>query len=46
MISEHATGLDLFVDLDVIDDKGVERAKKRLSEALLALTARGKPATS
>ena len=46
VISEHGKGLDLFIDLDVIDDNGVERAKKRLSEALLALTARGKPATS
>ncbi|RWN57329.1 adenylate/guanylate cyclase domain-containing protein [Mesorhizobium sp.] len=45
VISEHATGLDLFLDVEAIDEKGVERAKKRLSEALLALTARSKPAT-
>jgi class 3 adenylate cyclase len=40
VISEHSTGLDLFLDLDAMDDKGVERAKKRLAEALLALTVR------
>jgi adenylate cyclase len=43
VISEHVTGLDLFLDLDAIDDDGVQRAKKRLSEALLALSVRGKP---
>jgi hypothetical protein len=37
------TGLDLFLDLDAIDDDGVQRAKKRLSEALLALSVRGQP---
>ena len=46
VISEHATGLDLFVDMEAIDENGVERAKKRLSEALLALTARSNPAAS
>ncbi|MER9068902.1 adenylate/guanylate cyclase domain-containing protein [Mesorhizobium sp. M0902] len=44
VISEHATGLDLFLDVEAIDENGVERAKKRLSEALLALTIRSKPA--
>ena len=44
VISEHATGLDLFLDVEAIDEKGVERAKKRLSEALMALTARNRPA--
>ncbi len=43
VISEHATGLELFLDLDAIDDAGVERAKKRLAEALLALTVRQMP---
>jgi len=43
VISEHATGLELFLDLDAIDDVGVERAKKRLAEALLALTVRQMP---
>lgn len=48
VISEHATGLDLFVDLAALDEEGAQRAKKRLSEALLALTVRRKtsPATS
>ena len=44
VISEHATGLDLFLDVEAIDENGVERAKKRLSEALMALTARNRPA--
>ncbi|PAQ01943.1 adenylate/guanylate cyclase domain-containing protein [Mesorhizobium mediterraneum] len=44
VISEHATGLDLFLDVEAIDENGVDRAKKRLSEALLALTIRSKPA--
>ncbi|MER9791286.1 adenylate/guanylate cyclase domain-containing protein [Mesorhizobium sp. M0213] len=44
VISEHATGLDLFLDVEAIDENGVERAKKRLSEALLALSIRSKPA--
>jgi adenylate cyclase len=42
VISEHATGLDLFVDLEALDKDGAERAKKRLAEALLALTVRHK----
>jgi class 3 adenylate cyclase len=46
VISEHAAGLDLFLDVEAIDENGVERAKKRLSEALLALTIRSKPAAS
>ena len=48
VISEYATGLDLFVDLAALDEEGAQRAKKRLSEALLALTVRRKtsPATS
>jgi len=44
VISEHSAGLDLFLDVEAIDENGVERAKKRLSEALMALTARNKPA--
>lgn len=40
VISEHATGLDLFLDLEALDDKSVERARQRLAEALLALTTR------
>ena len=45
VISEHATGLDLFLDLDAIDAGAAERAKKRLAEALLALTVRQSPAS-
>ena len=44
VISEHATGLDLFIDLDAMDDHAAERARKSLSEALLAITVRAKPA--
>jgi hypothetical protein len=44
VISEHATGLDFFLDLEAIDDKAAERAKQRLAEALLALNARESPA--
>jgi class 3 adenylate cyclase len=46
VISEHSTGLELFFDLDAIDDEGIERAKRRLAEALLALTARQTPRIS
>jgi len=40
VISEHATGLDLFIDLEALDEKSAERAQQRLAEALLALTTR------
>jgi adenylate cyclase len=43
VISEHAQGLDLFVDLDVIDERGAERARRRLAELLAALEGRAKP---
>lgn len=43
VISEHATGLELFLDLEAIDEAGAERAKKRLTEALLALTVHKRP---
>lgn len=43
VISEHTRGLDLFLDLDAIDEIGAERARQRLAEALLALTVRGNP---
>ncbi len=39
VIIEHVTGMDLFLDLDAIQDGEVERARKRLSEALAALDA-------
>jgi len=37
IIAEHVTGLDLFLDLDAIPDADVDRARKRLAEALAAL---------
>ena len=40
VISEHATGVDIFLDLDAMDEEGAERAKRRLGEALLALGSR------
>jgi len=40
VISEHAIGLDLFLDLEALDERSVERARQRLAEALLALTAK------
>lgn len=43
VISEHSSGLDLFLDLDALDESGVERAKTRLMEALSALTTRNEP---
>jgi hypothetical protein len=44
VISEHVTGLDLFLDLEALDDAGIERAKRRLSEALQALAVRERSA--
>jgi adenylate cyclase len=44
VISEHAKGLDLFIDLDVIDDRAAERTRRRLQELLTALERRAKPA--
>ena len=44
MISEHGKGLDLFIDLDVLDDHAAERTKQRLRELLEALERRPKPA--
>jgi adenylate cyclase len=40
VFSEHATGVDIFLDLDAIDEEAAERARKRLSEALSALSTR------
>ena len=39
VIIEHVTGMDLFLDLDAIKEGEIERAKKRLGEALAALDA-------
>ena len=44
VISEHGKGLDLFIDLDVLDDHAAERTKQRLRELLEALERRPKPA--
>ena len=44
VISEHGKGLDLFIDLDVLDDNAAERTKQRLQELLAALERRAKPA--
>jgi hypothetical protein len=40
VISEHAAGLDLFLDLEAMDDQAIERARKRLTEALAAVSAK------
>ena len=37
VISAHATGMDIFLDLEAMDDDGAERARQRLVEALSAL---------
>jgi hypothetical protein len=37
VISEHGTGVDIFLDLEAMDDEGAERARRRLAEALLVL---------
>jgi adenylate cyclase len=44
VISEHAQGLDVFIDLDVIDDHAAERTRRRLQELLTVLEGRVKPA--
>ncbi len=44
VISESTPGLDLFLDLDALDADGVERARRRLSEALDALETRERSA--
>ena len=44
VISEHATGLDFFIDLEALDEKAAERARCRLAEALAALNIRARHA--
>jgi class 3 adenylate cyclase len=44
VISEHVTGLDLFLDLEAMDEKALDRAQKRLAEALIAVSVRVRPA--
>jgi len=43
VISEHATGVDLFLDLAVIDRGAVERTRRLLQDALAALELKTKP---
>jgi adenylate cyclase len=42
VISEHAKGVDVFLDLEVIDPAVAERTRRLLQEAVVALEARGK----
>ena len=44
VVSAHATGLELFVDPDLMDAAATERARERLREALAALDGKGGPA--
>ena len=46
VISEHATGLDIFLDLDAMDEEAAAHARKRLAEALVALRNRPKDAAA
>ena len=43
VFSEHATGLDLFLDIEVIDEAAATRARRLLESALAALDERAKP---
>jgi class 3 adenylate cyclase len=40
VISEHTTGLDLFLDTEVVDDRAAEHARRVLVDAIVALDAR------
>lgn len=42
VISEHATGVDLFLDLEVIDKAAMQRTQKILQDALKAIEAKSK----
>jgi adenylate cyclase len=42
VISEHTTGVDLFLDLDVIDRTAVERTRRLLQQAIAAIDAKTK----
>ncbi|HXM31112.1 MAG TPA: adenylate/guanylate cyclase domain-containing protein, partial [Xanthobacteraceae bacterium] len=46
VISEHSTGIDLFLDLEVIDKAAVERTRRLLQQALAALEQKAKSATT
>jgi class 3 adenylate cyclase/HAMP domain-containing protein len=43
VISEQATGVDIFLDLEVIDHESVERTRRLLRSALAALDQKGSP---
>ena len=43
VISEHTTGVEIFVDLDAIDDESNERARRLLQNALAILDRKRKP---
>jgi adenylate cyclase len=46
VISEHATGLDIFLDLEVIDKIAVERTRRLLRQALAALERKSRTDTT
>jgi class 3 adenylate cyclase len=46
VISEYATGIDLFLDLEVLDKKALERTRRLLQDAIAALDLRAKPGTT
>ncbi len=45
VISEHATGVDFFLDLELLDKSALERTRRLLEAALTALDLRVKPGT-
>jgi class 3 adenylate cyclase len=45
VISGHATGVDFFLDLELLDKTALERTRRLLQEALAALDLRTKPGT-
>jgi adenylate cyclase len=42
IISEHADGMDLFLDLDALDRDAVVRTRRRLQEAIAAIDLKAK----
>jgi len=44
VISEHSTGIDLFLDLDVIEMGAVDRTSRLLEQALAAIELKTKQA--
>ena len=45
VISEHGTGIDFFLDLELLDKSTRERTRRLLQEALTALDTRPRPET-